>query len=199
MGPFIFFNLRIMKPVLSSQVIDIPKDVTVTFKSRKVTVTGPRGTLYREFKHLNLSMVRLSAKKIRVDVWFGKRKNVACVRTICSHIENMIKGVRLGYQYTMRLVFAHFPISVNHEGGKALEIRNFLGEEIQRNVAMDEGVTIRGGELKGELILEGNDIEKVSRSAALIQQSCLVRNKDIRKFLDGIYVEHRRTVVTEDD
>eukprot|EP00121_Abeoforma_whisleri_P006711 Awhi_evm1s6111 len=143
-----------MKPVLSSQVITVPKDVKVTFKSRKVTVTGPRGVLHKEFKHLNLSMVRLSQDKIRVDVWFGKKKKIACVRTLCSHVENMIKGVRLGYQYTMRLVFAHFPISVNHESGKSLEIRNFLGEKIQRNVAMDEGVTIRGGELKGELVLE---------------------------------------------
>ena len=37
-----------------------------------------------------------------------------------------------------------------------------------------------------ELILEGNDIELVSNSAALIQQATTVKNKDIRKFLDGI-------------
>ena len=31
----------------------------------------------------------------------------------------------------------------------------------------------------------------VSQSAADIQQICRVRNKDIRKFLDGIYVSER--------
>ena len=41
------------------------------------------------------------------------------------------------------------------------------------------------------MILQGNDIENVSRSAALIHQVCLVKNKDIRKFLDGIYVSER--------
>ncbi|CAF4399925.1 unnamed protein product, partial [Adineta steineri] len=44
---------------------------------------------------------------------------------------------------------------------------------------------------KDELVLEGNDIELVSRSAALIQMSTSVKNKDIRKFLDGIYVSEK--------
>lgn len=34
-------------------------------------------------------------------------------------------------------------------------------------------------------MLQGNDIEKVGESCALIHQSCLVKKKDIRKFLDG--------------
>jgi len=37
----------------------------------------------------------------------------------------------------------------------------------------------------------------VSRSAALIQQSTKVKKKDIRKFLDGIYVSEKGTVVQE--
>ena len=61
---------------------------------------------------------------------------------------------------------------------------------------MLEGVTISKTE-KDELVLAGNDVEYVSESAALIQQSCAVTNKDIRKFLDGIYVSERTTVVKE--
>ena len=38
------------------------------------------------------------------------------------------------------------------------------------------------------LFFQGNDLEAVSRSCALIHQSCLCKKKDIRKFLDGIYV-----------
>jgi large subunit ribosomal protein L9e len=45
--------------------------------------------------------------------------------------------------------------------------------------------------------LEGNDLELVSRSAGLIQQSTLVKNKDIRKFLDGIYVSEKLTAEGE--
>lgn len=34
--------------------------------------------------------------------------------------------------------------------------------------------------------------------AALIQQATTVRKKDIRKFLDGIYVSEKTTVVEQD-
>ena len=36
--------------------------------------------------------------------------------------------------------------------------------------------------------MEGVDIEEVSQTAANIQQACKIRKKDLRKFLDGIYV-----------
>ncbi len=81
-------------------------------------------------------------------------------------------GVTKGFEYKMRLVYAHFPINVNIENkGEVVEIRNFLGEKIVRVVNMQPGVTIsRSDAVKDELILVGNDIENVSRSAALVHQ-----------------------------
>ena len=68
-----------------------------------------------------------------------------------------------------------------------------------RKVDMLDGVSIiRSEKVKDELVLDGNDIELVSRSAALINQKCHVKNKDIRKFLDGIYVSEKGTVVEEE-
>jgi hypothetical protein len=67
--------------------------VEVAVKSRTVTVKGPRGTLTRTFKHLRLELKLISKSKLKVDVWFASRKELACVRTICSHIQNMFKGV----------------------------------------------------------------------------------------------------------
>lgn len=188
-----------MKQILANQTVKIPEGITVSVKNRKVTVKGPRGTLIRCFNKAQLEMKMIGKKRLLVQKWFGIRKELATVRTICSHIENMIVGVTRGFQYKMRSVYAHFPINVTtSEGNRLVEIRNFLGEKIIRRVRMQEGVScVNSAALKDELIIEGNDIEAVSRSAALIQQSTMVKNKDIRKFLDGIYVSEKGHVEAE--
>lgn len=185
-----------MKTIKADQLIKIPQGVSVRVKSREVEVTGPRGKLNRSFRHLFITITQPSRNYIKVEKQFGKRKELAAVRTVCSHIENMIKGVTKGFSYKMRSVYAHFPINVVIlDQGKAVEIRNFLGEKYVRHVDMLPGVAFSVSQAqKDEFILEGNDIELVSRSAALIQQSTSVKEKDIRKFLDGIYVSEKGTV-----
>ncbi|XP_037927292.1 60S ribosomal protein L9 [Teleopsis dalmanni] len=189
-----------MRTINSNQCVKIPKDIKGSVKARVVTITGPRGTLKRSFKHLALDMYMVNRSTLKVEKWFGAKKELAAVRTVCSHIENMIKGVTVGFQYKMRAVYAHFPINcVTSENNSVIEIRNFLGEKYIRRVQMAPGVTVVNSTAqKDELIVEGNDIEAVSGSAALIQQSTTVKNKDIRKFLDGLYVSEKTTVVKKD-
>ncbi|TPX36988.1 hypothetical protein SmJEL517_g00881 [Synchytrium microbalum] len=181
-----------MKSICQQRDVKIPAGVTIDIKSRIVVVKGPRGELTRDLKHVNMEILRVSPEVMTVKVWHGARKHVACIRTVCSIIENMISGVTKGFEYRMRFVYAHFPINVNIiENGTLVEIRNFLGEKIIRKVGMLDGVKVEHstGGVKDEIILQGNDIQNVSQSAALIQQSTTVKNKDIRKFLDGIYRE----------
>ncbi|KAI9586144.1 60S ribosomal protein L9 [Glossina fuscipes] len=189
-----------MRTINSNQCVKIPKDIKASVKARVVTITGPRGTLKRSFKHLALDMYMVNKRTLKVEKWFGSKKELAAVRTVCSHIENLIKGVTVGFQYKMRAVYAHFPINcVTSENNSVIEIRNFLGEKYIRRVQMAPGVTVVNSTAqKDELIVEGNDIEAVSGSAALIQQSTTVKNKDIRKFLDGLYVSEKTTVVKEE-
>jgi large subunit ribosomal protein L9e len=60
-------------------------------------------------------------------------------------------------------------------------------------------VKILKSTVKDELVIEGTDIELTSRTCALIHQVCLVKNKDIRKFLDGIYVSEKGPIPVADD
>ncbi|KAG9455398.1 hypothetical protein H6P81_008302 [Aristolochia fimbriata] len=191
-----------MKTILASQTMDIPEGVKVKVKAKIIEVEGPRGKLTRDFKHLNLDFQLIEGgKKLKVDAWFGSRKTMAAIRTAISHVSNLITGVTKGYRYKLRFVYAHFPINASiTNGSKSIEIRNFLGEKRVRKVDMLQGVSItRSEKVKDELVLDGNDIELVSRSAALINQKCHVKNKDIRKFLDGIYVSDKGTIATEEE
>ncbi|KAJ8086752.1 60S ribosomal protein L9B [Marasmius tenuissimus] len=191
-----------MRDVLQTEELEIPSGVEVSVKSRLITVTGPRGTLTKNVRHINMDIRLIKGKtsKVTLAVWQGGRKHVACLRTIKSLILNMIKGVTKGFQYKMRAVYAHFPINcIIQESGHKLEIRNFLGEKTVRHVDMLGGVVISESKAqKDELILEGNDIDNVSQSAASIQGICRVRNKDIRKFLDGIYVSEKGSIVQDE-
>ncbi|KAK5782696.1 hypothetical protein PVK06_037201 [Gossypium arboreum] len=184
-----------MKTILSSETMDIPDGVSIKVKAKVIEVEGPRGKLTRNFKHLNLDFHLIKdeetgKRKLRIEAWFGSRKTSAAIRTALSHVENLITGVTKGYRYKMRFVYAHFPINASiTNGNKSIEIRNFLGEKKVRKVDMLEGVSIvRSEKVKDEIVLDGNDIELVSRSAALINQKCHVKNKDIRKFLDELFL-----------
>jgi large subunit ribosomal protein L9e len=137
------------------------------------------------------ALAALEKDFVKVDLWFASRKQLACVRTVCSHIENMIIGVTRGFLYKMRFVYSHFPINVSL-AGDTVEIRNFLGERRVRKVKLMSGVKyVRSEDVKDEIQLSGIDITKVSLVAAQIQQNTNIRNKDLRKFLDGIYVSEK--------
>ncbi|EHL02403.1 Ribosomal protein L6 [Glarea lozoyensis ATCC 20868] len=210
-----------MKYIHSNETLTVPEGVKVTIKSRKVTVEGPRGTerigegleewwtddwigtLTKDLSHLAVNFSHPKKEIINIELHHGARKNVATLRTVRTLINNLIIGVTKGFKYKMRYVYAHFPINVNVEknsetGLYEVEIRNFIGEKIVRRVVMHEGVEVEPSKnQKDELQLFGNSLENVSQSAADIQQICRVRNKDIRKFLDGLYVSEKGNMVEE--
>ena len=87
-----------MRDVLSTEELEIPDGVTLTIKSRLITVTGPRGTLKKNLRHVNMDIqlkpnLVKGKKVVSLAVWQGGRKHVACLRTIRSAINNMITGV----------------------------------------------------------------------------------------------------------
>ncbi len=184
-----------MKYVSSVQDIEIPKGVTVYIKSRKIVVKGPKGTLVKDLKHINVNFKLVNENLIQAHIHNGDRRHVATLRTVRSLITNMITGVTVGFLYKMRFVYAHFPINVSiveEDGQQVVEIRNFLGDKRLRRVVVPKDVTaVLSKTTKDELQVSGISIEEVSQTCADIHQICLVRNKDIRKFLDGIFVSQK--------
>jgi len=196
-----YYKMRLVK---TERKLDIPDGVTVKMNGRYVSVTGPRGELHRDFNHI--AKIDLHHDKenntIVAAMYFPTSKITSALRTTCSHISNMFDGVLYGYEYKMRAVYAHFPININidEKKGDMVEIRNFLGEKRPRKCKMLPGVKAeRSSDVKDQIVLTGNDIDNVSKSCALIHDSCLVKKKDIRKFLDGMYVSEKRVMKPEDE
>ncbi|RPI83937.1 MAG: 50S ribosomal protein L6, partial [Nitrosopumilales archaeon] len=126
---------------------------------------------------------------VKIEPYGTRRKDFAISKTAQSIINNMIKGVQNGYKYRMKIVFAHFPITVKIKDGK-VHVENFFGERKARisNIVGDSTkVAIEGD----DIVITGPHLEHVSQTAANIELSTRVKNKDQRVFLDGVYVYSR--------
>jgi large subunit ribosomal protein L6 len=170
-----------------SKTIQVPDEVNLTIEGKKINVKGTKGTLTRDFSFAPIA-IEGDGKNVRVWARWPRKKEAALVGTIYSHIQNMITGVTKGYQYKLKIVFSHFPISVKLQD-KTVLIENFTGERRPRRIKVIGNVKVK---IEPEdIIVEGTNLEEVSQTAANIEQSTRVRNKDPRVFLDGIYVYER--------
>merc|ERR1712054_480386 len=124
--------------------IKVPKGIKISIKSKVVEVTGKHGSLKRNFKHLPIELwLGNGGKEVKARMFFAKSKQLSMLRSVCSHISNLFDGVEKKYEYKMRLVYSHFPINANiTNGGKTVEVRNYLGEKFVRVVNLLPGVTI---------------------------------------------------------
>ena len=167
-----------------SKTIQVPDNVDVTMEGKKISFKGKKGSLTRDFTFAPIA-IEGEGKSIRIWAKWPRKKEAALVGTIYSHIQNMITGVTKGYQYKLKIVFSHFPITVKVQG-KEILIENFTGERRERRVKTLGDVKIKIE--PDDIIVEGVNLEDVSQTAANIEQATRVRRKDPRVFLDGIYV-----------
>ena len=85
----------------------------------------------------------LTARQASLHYQYETSRREQLLTACPASVQNLIKGVQAGFEYKMRLVYAHFPINVNIEdGGKLVEIRNFLGEKRVRIVHMLPGALL---------------------------------------------------------
>jgi large subunit ribosomal protein L6 len=166
------------------QRIEIPSECQVSLEDKTVTVNGPKGSLQRTFPEPQ-TRIKTEGNELIVTTHINRKRSRALVGTVIAHVRNMMLGVRLGYEYEMKIVFSHFPITVEVQD-KTVIIKNFIGERGVRKARLIGDVQVRTTE--DEVFISGIDIEHVSQSAANIQQACKIRDKDRRIFLDGIYV-----------
>ncbi len=181
----------VLAPEIEERV-SIPEGVELTIQKADdaidVSAKGPKGEVKRRFVSDKLDIVK-EGKEVIVHCAFPRKKDKALVGTWRAHLNNMMKGVKYGFEYRMKLVYAHFPVKMTFKDG-IFTIQNFLGERSPRKVRIIDGVKVS---IKGdEVLLSGVDIEKVGQSAARIEQATRIKGYDPRVFQDGIYIVERR-------
>ena len=163
--------------------IPIPEGIEVIVDNA-VTVKGSKGTLTRNFNNKTIQ-IKVEDDKVVVEARFPKKKDKAMLGTIRSHIRNMIIGLTDGFTYNMKIIYAHFPMTVKTTGNK-ITIENFLGERHPRSAKIVGDVKVQ---IKGDqVIVSGINKEHVGQTMANMEQATKIKGRDPRVFQDGIYL-----------
>ena len=164
--------------------IEIPEKVNVSLNKNMLKVEGPLGKTFKNFKKIPVNL-EISEGKISVSTQGRRKRDYAILNTAKSIIRNLCEGVNEGYTIKMKVVFAHFPITVKTKDNLVL-VENFQGERSPRSAKIVGNTKVFS---KGEdVIITGAVLTDVTQTAANIELNTRVKNKDHRVFLDGIYV-----------
>ena len=157
-------------------MIEIPEGVMVQVDSNTVTAKGPGGEVRKTFKNATL---KVNGKSIEVSA-----ADKAFTNTVEAILSNMLRGAKDGYKKSMKLLYAHFPISIEVKG-KEVTIKNFLGEKQPRKTVLIGNTKI---EAKAQNVtISGPDKEAVGQTIANLRIAMKIKDKDSRVFQDGIY------------
>ena len=171
---------------LAERTLSIPQGVQLSIDGRKIKAVGPRGTLEEDFSHLPITFA-IEGGILHVTSRWARKRETALVGTALAHVRNMVRGVTSGFTYKLKIVYAHFPVTVKvQERERRLTIENFTGEKTPR-IAKIVG-SAKAKVVGDEIHVQGSNLRDVSQTAANIQSSTIIKEKDQRVFLDGIYV-----------
>ena len=167
--------------------IQLPEGVSATLENGKITLSGPNGSISREFVSDRVSTFSEGDVLIvRVDI--PRRKDKALAGTWASHLRNMVVGVTEGFTYHLKALYSHFPMTLAVKGN-VFVVNNYFGEKVPRNAALPWASEVKV-EVKNkvEITVSGVDKEKVGQTAANIERCTTVKKRDRRVFQDGIYL-----------
>ena len=167
--------------------IKIPEKVEVELQDGIVNIKGPNGEVSRRLYYPGIRIAK-EGGEIVVGVENPRKRQKAVAGTFASHIRNMLKGATEGFEYKMKIVYSHFPITVK-VSGKEILVENYLGEKTPRKTQIVGSCAVK---VKGtEVAVLGSDVEEVGQTVANIEQLTRAHRRDVRVFQDGIYLVER--------
>ena len=157
--------------------MDVPQGLSVRVEGHRISVKGPAGEVQKSYpKGVE---VRSEGGKVEVIAKDGAVKG-----TVEAVLRNMMAGASSGYTRNLKLLYAHFPISVEVKG-QEITIKNFLGEKQPRKTVLVGSTKVQA---KGQSVtVSGPDKEAVGQTVANMREAMKIKDKDGRVFQDGLY------------
>ncbi|MBA4452665.1 MAG: 50S ribosomal protein L6 [Nitrosopumilus sp.] len=170
------------------ETIDIPEGINITVDKHMLGFQGPLGKTFKSFRKIPID-VEVADGKVTLKALGKRKRDYSILHTARSLIRNICEGLTEGYTIKMKVVYAHFPITVKVDG-KTILIENFQGERAPRKTFIVGNTKVIP---KGEdVVLTGEVWTDVTQTAANIELKTKVKNKDHRVFLDGIYIYEKK-------
>ncbi len=170
------------------EIIEIPEGINVTMKKHMMQFQGPLGKTYKSFRKIPVN-IEVNDGKITLKAQGKRKRDYSILHTARSLVRNICEGLTEGYTIKMKVVYAHFPVTVKVQD-KTISIENFQGERAPRiTYIVGNTKVIPKGE---DVILTGEVWTDITQTAANIELKTKVKNKDHRVFLDGIYVYEKK-------
>ena len=172
---------------LEQTSIEMPDGVKAVLSGRQLSIKGKLGEAKKDFDKINVN-ISVDNNKVVISPFSKKKKDNVIINTVSSIVKNMVTGVTKGFTYRLKVVYAHFPITVKTKGDQVL-VENFIGERSPRvsQILGDCKVTIDGD----DVVVKGVSLEDVGQTAANVELATKIKRKDQRIFLDGVYIYHK--------
>ncbi len=174
-----------MIPKEKKPCVMVPEGISISYQNEILSITKGSKQVSKHLANPSVK-IEVNGKEVTFIPQDSKRLTKAVVNSFMAHVQNLIQGLEKGYTYKLAIVHSHFPMNVKVKSD-LVEIANYLGEKnprLARIVGKETKVEIKGK----EIIVNGNNLEEVSQTAANMEKATRDTKKDQRVFQDGIYI-----------
>ncbi|MFA5992228.1 MAG: 50S ribosomal protein L6 [Candidatus Pacearchaeota archaeon] len=169
--------------------MEFPEGTNFDVSNSVISVSKGDKKMKKEFNLSNIH-AKKEGRELILEAKNATKREKTMINTIEAHIKNMIKGLDEEYIYKLEVAYLHFPVTldVNKEKG-LISIKNFLGEKKPRTSKIVKGADVEVN--KNTITVTSHDKEVAGQTAANIEKATKIRNRDRRKFQDGIFITEK--------
>ena len=164
------------------ETVELKEGVTAKVDDRLVILTKNGKEIAKKYEGFQ---IKSEADKLILFDEKATKNRKKMIKTLAAHLRNAVKGLSKDYEYTLKVCYVHFPVTLEQKG-KEIIIKNFLGEKVPRIAKIPEGAIVKID--KDVITITSHDKEIAGQAAANIEKTTKVRYRDRRVFQDGIFI-----------